>query len=355
MKSNSIVLVAGHSGGHTIPGMLIAAVYQKKYNASLYFFSTTKELDAAIAHDYQCTYIPFTMPTGNRLWNKLRRAWSVGVAFLKSMNMLSKQKPLLVISTGGLVSIPVCVAAYFLKIPIVLIELNVIPGKAVALLARFATTVLVVFKQAQEYLPTAAQCEYPLRFTVEQKLITQNIAQELLQLPKKQFTLLVVGGSQGSFFINTLVQQFFIKYSTLCSRISVIHQSGHAYQQNLNDWYAMHKINARVFAFNNQMHTLYQAADLIVCRAGSGTLHEIAFFSKKACVIPLVTATTDHQVANASAIQERYPALFTLFNQADLHHNPEQIFNFVVQEYEKYAMNQKNEQAPPLSHQQLSL
>lgn len=352
-NAHMVALVAGHSGGHIIPGMLVAAVYQKKYNAELLFFSTTKHLDATIAKNFQPhTYVAFTIVTGVRLWKIVQQLWGLLTAWIKSSSILSQSKPILVISTGGLVSVPVCLAAYCLNIPIHLIELNVIPGKAVKFLVKIATVVSVVFHQTIKYIPNAIHLEYPLRFTVEHKLISQHHARMAMALPLNKFTLLILGGSQGSYLINILIQEFFSRYPDLRSKISILHQAGHNHQQEIKAWYDTMNIQASVFAFHHELHNVYQAADLVICRAGAGTLHELAFFAKKTFVIPLVTSTTDHQVANAHAMEERYRELFKAFDQDALKVNPEQLYVNVVQEYEKYVMNQMNAQVDLLSHQQ---
>jgi UDP-N-acetylglucosamine--N-acetylmuramyl-(pentapeptide) pyrophosphoryl-undecaprenol N-acetylglucosamine transferase len=88
-----------------------------------------------------------------------------------------------------------------------------------------------------------------------------------------------------------------------------------------------------VCAFTNDVEPFYVAADLIICRAGAGTLFEIAFFHKKALVIPLEIETTDHQVDNAFAIAQQYPQLFTVLRQGDIQKNPELFYDYLDENF----------------------
>jgi UDP-N-acetylglucosamine--N-acetylmuramyl-(pentapeptide) pyrophosphoryl-undecaprenol N-acetylglucosamine transferase len=106
-----------------------------------------------------------------------------------------------------------------------------------------------------------------------------------------------------------------------------IHQTGSTDETDWKQLYTSKNITAHVFSYNPELALLYTAADIIICRAGAGTLFEINFFNKKCIIIPLKTATTDHQVHNAIAMSADYPDLFEYILQDDIEKNPTLLFS----------------------------
>ena len=101
--------------------------------------------------------------------------------------------------------------------------------------------------------------------------------------------------------------------------LQVIHQLG---DSTLNEWqalYAAHGIPALVFSFNHAIEYCYAASDLVLCRAGAGTLFELLFFQKKCITIPLETTENNHQLFNAQAFVHEYPHMIRMFRQQELH------------------------------------
>lgn len=104
-------------------------------------------------------------------------------------------------------------------------------------------------------------------------------------------------------------------------RIQIIHQTGSSDATDWQNVYAEKNISAYVFSYMPHLEQIYSAADLIICRAGAGTLFEVKFFNKPCIVIPLETNTTTHQVDNARAIVKDHPDLFHLILQKDIEVN----------------------------------
>ena len=229
-------------------------------------------------------------------------------AFYKSFMELRRAKPQRIVSMGGYISIPVCLAAWLLRIPIDLFELNAEPGKAIRWLTPLAHRVLTCFEEAQNYFPPekVQSSPYPLRFT-QADIIERETACKKLDLDPTKKILLVLGGSQGSQSLNKLIPALGKQYPHIC----IIHQAGPE-AARLKEWYRQEKIDARVFEYLHELQYPYCAADLVIARSGTGTLFELLFFQKKALLVPLEVASTDHQVANAYAFARKRPDLFTV-------------------------------------------
>lgn len=328
MMKQPICCVAGKSGGHIIPCLQFAKTKYLSDDTPLHFISTTAALDKKIVSHFpeitdhlelSLQNVPYGKP-----WKLPLFLVSFSRGLWKSFWYLKKHKPTCIISTGGFVALPVCLASKLLGIPLFLFELNVIPGKAVNVLARLATKVFICFKETQSYIKQSCTLTpYPVRFSETDKKLTPFEAKARLNFSPTKKTLLILGGSQGSQFLNDLIQRIPLE---LLKTYQIIHQTGMEQVGECAHFYEQHTITADVFAYRNDLPTYYQAADLIIGRAGAGTLFEILFFEKKMIVIPLETKITDHQLDNAYAMERMRPDLFCVLRQEELSKDPTLLF-----------------------------
>jgi len=321
---STICCVAGKSGGHIVPCLTLAQQYKKDNpDTKILFFSTDTALDHTILDTNKTVdaHIALTIDSPKTIFRypitiwRLLRTWCTGFYYLFI------HKPTCIISTGGIISVPVCLAAWLLRIPIELYELNAVPGKATLLLARVATTIHICFEKTAAVIPYVCTLSpYPVRFTQIQKEITQQDAQTHVGCPGNHKTVLILGGSQGSLFLNDTIKQFVEQNDIL--PLHIIHQTGAADSTDWQEFYRQHSVSALVFAYYDNIALCYRAADLVITRAGAGSLFEIAFFNIPSIVIPLEADTTDHQVDNAYGIQEQLPTLFTVVRQKEIAADP---------------------------------
>lgn len=327
MTHSYIACVAGKSGGHIIPCLTYARSI-KKNNQEILFFSNNSPLDYAllknqpdIAHHQA---YPLTLNRG--FLGIITSTILFVTTTINSYKTLKKYRPTHIVSTGGLISVPVFIAGWFLNIPCIFFELNAIPGKAARVCSFFASKIHVCFSAAASYFPARKTIKrpYPLQSSIRNALLTKkNNLQE-----KK--TVLILGGSQGSVFLNNCIKMLVTAYPTIAAHIHIIHQTG---SNDLTDWpmwYAQHAIHAEVFSFNPDLVSYYQQADIIIARAGAGTLFEIMQFKKKCIIIPLETKYTDHQLNNAQAIAQEYPHLCTVIREKDFNNNIHRLYEKIT-------------------------
>ncbi len=334
-KENFIAVVAGKSGGHIIPAMTFAQTCMTENAAyKLIFFSGTSKLDTAILGQWRAVHSHVELSAdaipGKKPLQYPRFIAQCIVSFVRSFRVLRSLRPERVISIGGFVSVPVCLAAWCLGIPIELFELNATPGKAVAWLTRLACKTYVCFSEAQHFFPTAttALVPYPLRYTQEDTVDKAKACREL-GMSQNDTILLVLGGSQGSQFINRLMTQLASTHDSDIQSLSIIHQTGASDIKEVQATYESLGIKAWVFDYTQDLKFHYVAADIVIARAGAGTLFELAFFKKPSIIIPLETKVNVHQVDNAVAMAKQEPGLFTIIRQKDIENNPEIFFEFV--------------------------
>lgn len=327
---HTLCIVAGKSGGHIVPGLTIAQQKQKDNpDLRIIFFSTDSPLDKKIIvkaslknmqhHTLPLAAIPYRKP-----WKFPLFFYSCLYALLTCCIQLYRHKPSQIISMGGIISLPVCLAGFVLRIPIHLYELNAMPGSAVTFLARFATTIHICFDTAKKQLP-AHKCvvtSYPIRYPTSAVQTYEHKTRKTVDSADHKKTVLILGGSQGSQFINNLIKNLFETQPWLTNHLHVIHQIGNDVSTSWQDWYKQRHIDAHVFTYHDDLAHYYRSADVVVCRSGAGTLFETLFFNIPLITIPLETHTTDHQIHNARALVEQHPKLVRVLLQKEVTQNP---------------------------------
>jgi len=252
---------------------------------------------------------------GKKFWCYPKFFLRLIIAFFKSLFYLIKQRPVKIVSTGGLIAVPVCLAGKLLRIPIELYELNVIPGKAVRFLSPLAKNIFVIFKKSQDFFKQKVNlCKYPLRFTDNDKIFNKKELLEKLSFDTNKKTIFLTGGSHGSLFLNNIIKNLVIESGFVRENGQIIHQTGDNDKTDWKSFYANHKIPAHVFSYDPNIKDFYLLSDLIICRGGAGTLFEIKFFQKKAIVIPIKSLALGHQLENAIEMERLYPELFSFFD-----------------------------------------
>jgi UDP-N-acetylglucosamine--N-acetylmuramyl-(pentapeptide) pyrophosphoryl-undecaprenol N-acetylglucosamine transferase len=337
MKNKILYVAAAGSGGHILPALTLAKRWtEQNPSGRIVFWSSKKALDQKIVAN-----APFVSEVigVNLTGFSLKKFWLLPVlffwlifAFFKCMYRSIKQRPEKIICTGGLIGLPTCVACRLTGTPVEVYELNVVTGKAVKALLPIANKIYIAFGETKKYctffgINFDKKCEltqYPIRFTEHDKILedknilitqinNQNFPPKPFSEPRK--TIFILGGSQGSHSLNNAFKLFLQNNQQIHEQIQIIHQIGSFALEEWQNFYKTSSIPAIAFAYNENLKNFYQLADLIICRAGAGTIFEIEFFNKPCIVIPLVTSTTSHQVQNAYAMAKKHPELFTVVEQ----------------------------------------
>jgi len=332
----TICFVAGKSGGHLIPCLTKAYEIQKQHpQAELYLFSSGSELDHSIMNKNQNIkhIIPTKIdnPPYHKPWLLPWFACKTTWYYFKSLYYLQQIKPQKVISFGGFVSIPMILAAKTIGIPFEIYELNVEPGKATTFLSKITDTIYTCFQETAKYFPDkkCIHFDYPVRFTKEDLIFTKSDLLKKYNLVNNRLTILILGGSQGSILLNNVFKDMIQEHPDIANKIQIIHQTGASDPYNYEEFYKHFNIPNTVFSYSNQLQDFYNLADIIICRAGAGTMFEIKFFNKKCITVPHKTTQTDHQIKNVLELQKEFPQNFHIIKQDDF--NVSTLFNYLQQ------------------------
>jgi UDP-N-acetylglucosamine--N-acetylmuramyl-(pentapeptide) pyrophosphoryl-undecaprenol N-acetylglucosamine transferase len=257
----------------------------------------------------------------NQGWNyrsiavgKLRRYWSwqnfidpfkVFWGTTQAWRQIGKFKPDVLFSKGGFVSVPVTLAAWIRRVPIVIHDSDAIPGLTTKLLTRFAFVTCLGYEEAAKKLSKKVQTRLvatgtPVRATVLKGSAAKGRSWAGFKNDKPM--VLIMGGSLGAQAINQAVEDGWGKLTVL---VNVIHLTGRGKLPSVpsSDWPAGYKAVEYV---TEELPDLYAAADLIVSRAGANSLAEICALGKPTILIPLGTAASHgDQIANTKLMVER--------------------------------------------------
>lgn len=330
MKIETICCVAGKSGGHIIPCLTIIKNNHNQEHKNVLFFSSNTPLDKTILSDNKLVTWHVMLPLSTRAGSYITTLFNACRSFVISFFYLWKHKPTQIITTGGIVAIPTCMAGFILRIPITLYSLDAVPGKAIQFLTPLATSIVTPFATSQKYFPAQkySVAPYPIKFNAK---IDQTTALQKLGLSSERKIIAILGGSQGSRFLNQYMQQWINDPSFPTNTLQIIHQTGSLDDTDWKQLYASKNISAHVFSYHPDLALMYAAANIIICRAGAGTLFEIKFFNKPCIIIPLMTNTTTHQVDNAHAMASEYPEQFYTLAQSDVEKDPRMLYTHINQ------------------------
>ena len=222
--------------------------------------------------------------------------------FFKSVSLIKKEKPDLIISAGSFVSVPLVWAAFLFRVNILIHQLDFRPGLANKLMAPFAKKITVSFKKSlKDYGKKAYFTGIPLRRNFLNNYQKENLKEELnlnINLP----LVLVVGGGTGAEKINEMIFEI---APTLIKKTNIIHVCGKnkikKVSRELEENYHQYE-----FLNPNLMAEYLKKADLVISRAGLGFLSELAYLKKASIIIPLPNS---HQEDNVQVLIERQAAL----------------------------------------------
>jgi UDP-N-acetylglucosamine--N-acetylmuramyl-(pentapeptide) pyrophosphoryl-undecaprenol N-acetylglucosamine transferase len=299
-SSPVIAFAGGGTAGHVFPGLAVAARLGRRVVWIGSSRGVEKQLVAEAGIEFR------GIPAG-----KLRRYLSIrnltdilatAAGVLASLRILSREKPALLFSKGGFVSVPPVFAAWLRGIPAWTHESDFDPGLATRINLRFCERVLVSFPETLEDLPAAYRAKAvvtgnPVR--AEMYSAQPGRGRAFVGAPEEVPLILVMGGSLGSSSINSLVRS---SLRRLLSRFFVVHQTGARE-------YAAGEASARYFPapfFRGELPDLMAAADLVVSRAGANSLAEIAALGKASLLIPLpARSSRGDQLRNAEMFRSR--------------------------------------------------
>jgi UDP-N-acetylglucosamine--N-acetylmuramyl-(pentapeptide) pyrophosphoryl-undecaprenol N-acetylglucosamine transferase len=311
-----IVIAGGGTGGHLYPGIAVAReLLKRRPGAQISFAGTARGIEARVVpHEgFALDLVRVGGLKGKEITHRIYGLMLLPLGFQDAWRLVSARRPQLVIGVGGYSSGPVVAAAALRRIPTMLLEQNAVPGLTNRLLSRFVRAAAVTFESTREFFGSKG---FVSGNPVRPEFLETIRPREDESSHDGSFRVLVFGGSQGAHAINVAMVEAAPRLAADASRLRLTHQTGERDVEMVRAGYRAAGFQAEVEPYLYDMGARIAAADLIICRAGATTLAEITAAGKAALLVPLPTATDDHQRKNAEALASAGAAEVLL--QADM-------------------------------------
>jgi UDP-N-acetylglucosamine--N-acetylmuramyl-(pentapeptide) pyrophosphoryl-undecaprenol N-acetylglucosamine transferase len=317
LKNKKLLIAGGGTGGHILAGVAVADAWKVMHgaDAQILFVGAQGGIEEKLVprSGYSLQLLKIGSLNRVSITRKLKTYFQLPLSFLKSAIILLRYRPGFVLGVGGYSSGPLVLMARVLRTvllirpQIAILEQNSVPGLTNRILGKLTDFVFAAFPGSEAQFPAG------------QVVLTGNPVRSSMKPMKSAqrhpFIVFIFGGSQGALGINSLVLDALphLKDLLLKGEIELIHQTGERDWERVTQEYQKVGVTGRVEKFIYDMPEVYAKASLLICRAGSSTLAEVAAVGRAAVLIPLPTAADNHQEKNARVFTDANAAL--LFSQ----------------------------------------
>ena len=302
-------MAAGGTGGHIFPALAVAEELTARWRCpprretsggscgEIEFLGTERGLESRLipARGFSLRTVAAAGLKGISGTKRLRNLMNLPRSAVESARVLWDFRPHVVVGVGGYLAGPVMLEASLLNLPAVLIEPNAAPGFTNRVLAPVIRAAAVGFDEAVRfYGPKACVTGVPVR---------KEFGRIALKRHVPPYTILVLGGSQGSVAINACLIQTLSFLTADEVPVRFIHQTGERDLDKVRAAYRERGVQAETAAFIEDMPRAFAEADLVIARSGALTVGELAAAGKAALLIPFPAATDQHQLENARVLE----------------------------------------------------
>jgi UDP-N-acetylglucosamine--N-acetylmuramyl-(pentapeptide) pyrophosphoryl-undecaprenol N-acetylglucosamine transferase len=308
MVDRSFFFAGGGTGGHIYPAIAVAQQIVKiEPSAKIHFFCSRRSIDQRILGQagFEYTALPAT-GFSVRPKKLIDFCKSLLRSYRIAENAVRMDFNTVVIGAGGFVSAPVCLAAHKHKVPIALLNVDIVPGRANKINARWADEIFVQFPETEQYFTrrkkkvSVVGC--PIRSGFRNPVADRAIEQ--LGLDRNKKILLITGASSGSENINKAVCSLLDKLAAFADDWQIVHLAGQNNYEKVYSQYSDAKISYKVVSYFDDMPDLLAAADLVIGRSGAVSVAEYAAAAVPSICMPYPYHKDKHQYLNAGKLVE---------------------------------------------------
>jgi UDP-N-acetylglucosamine--N-acetylmuramyl-(pentapeptide) pyrophosphoryl-undecaprenol N-acetylglucosamine transferase len=300
-----IIISGGGTGGHIFPAISIADALKRKLPLCDILFVGAlgrMEMERVPAAGYEIVGLPVAGFQRRLTFKNVTFFFKLIASMVKARKIVRNFKPDIAIGVGGYASGPVLKAASAMGVKTIIQEQNSFPGVTNKILAKKAAAICVAYPNMERFFPAnkIILTGNPVRKNLSDD-VDKAIAYEMFELNESFKTILVVGGSLGAGSINKGLMETVEMVKG--KPVQILWQTGKFYFQKIDEELSLLNLpNVKVFPFLQRMDMAYAVADVVVSRAGAGTISELALLGKPAILVPSPNVSEDHQTKNAMAL-----------------------------------------------------
>lgn len=307
-----VIISGGGTGGHIFPAISIAGALRAADSSAEILFVGAEgkmEMEKVPAAGYRIIGLPVAGFSRKLTLKNIGVIIKLLKSLAKARRVIREFKPDVVVGVGGYASGPLLRVAGRAGIPTLIQEQNSYPGVTNRLLAAKASVICVAYDGLEKYFPAdrIVKTGNPVRHSFKNLFLKRDEALSFFGLKTSGRVVLVLGGSQGAGAINNTILASLSRLQE--SGVQLLWQTGSYYFDSMKCQAGANLKGVVITDFIDRMELAYAAADLIVSRAGAGTISELAIVSKPVILVPSPNVAEDHQTKNAMALSERNAAV----------------------------------------------
>lgn len=320
-RATRIIISGGGTGGHIFPAISIAnALKRMEPGCEILFVGANgrMEMEKVPAAGYKIIGLNISGIQRGSIAKNLSLPFKLLGSMRKALQLIADFKPDVVVGVGGYASGPILFAASLKKVPYLIQEQNSYAGITNKWLGKKAAKICVAFDDMDQFFPAVniLKTGNPVRKDVVDIAQKHHAGAELLKLDPLKKTILVTGGSLGAGTLNKSLEKHL--QELIDADVQVIWQTGKFYYKGIVERVGLDfHPNIRILEFLNKMDMAYAAADLIISRAGAGTIAELCLIKKPVILVPSPNVSEDHQTKNAMALVKQNAALLIADRSAE--------------------------------------
>jgi UDP-N-acetylglucosamine--N-acetylmuramyl-(pentapeptide) pyrophosphoryl-undecaprenol N-acetylglucosamine transferase len=302
----SLMIAGGGTGGHVFAGVAVADAWREEFGtgSSIVFVGAQGRIEEKLVPRAGYPLMLLRLGSLKRvsLSRRLKTFYQLPVSLIKSAAYIMKHRPQAVLGVGGFASGPLVLMARFLRFfglsrsRTAILEQNSVPGFTNRVLGRLVDTVFCSFPGTEK--------QFPHKNVIITGNPVRNVMARLPSAPRDPFTIFIFGGSQGALGVNSMVLAALPFLEDLKGKLRFIHQTGEPDYERVVEGHRKAATHSRVEKFIHEMPAAYAESSLLICRSGSSTMAEIAAVGRASVLVPLPTASDNHQETNARTFSD---------------------------------------------------
>jgi UDP-N-acetylglucosamine--N-acetylmuramyl-(pentapeptide) pyrophosphoryl-undecaprenol N-acetylglucosamine transferase len=302
----NITITGGGTGGHLFPAIAVAQEFQRRDRThAIQFIGSARGIEAQVLPraGYLLQTVDIKGFAGKGPLKKIESLISILPSIVRARSLLRAFRADIVIGFGGYISFPAVIAGRMLGLPVALHEQNSVPGLSNRLLGFWAERIFITYEESMHSFPARKTIHSGLPLRTLPAVDREKVRDSSVH------TVCVLGGSQGAREINSAMIGALPVFKNSGMRLRFIHQTGVQDAERVTAAYQQHGLQAEVAPFFDNMLERFIESDLVIARAGAGTLAELAVCSRASILIPYPFAAGDHQKKNAQMFAQQGAAL----------------------------------------------
>ncbi len=331
--NKNLLISTGGSGGHVVPATIFYDHLKNDFR--VYISSDQRGVQFLNSEKYNIEIIN-TPKLSKNLFLLPFQIFSILYLTVKSFFFLKRKKIDILISTGGYMSLPLCIASKVLNIKIFLFEPNMVLGRTNKLFLNFSEKIFCYSDKIKNFPSNLIKKIVLIKTLLRKEFYSAKPSKNI----NKEINLLIIGGSQGAKLFDTAINDSIIKISKKY-KLKIFQQTNFRNYNKLKNFYLKNNIENKLFDFNENISDFMSRANICITRAGASTLAELTFLNVPYIAIPLPIAKDNHQFENASFYESH--GCNWILNQSELNESSltNKLIN-MIENKDEYLDKKKN-------------